>query len=155
MHRKIAAAALALGVGLGLSGATQAQGIREINCSAVDGGSGRVVNLGRYSVVRETAEDGPFTFSASGDFDIIGLTCRRTSPVPQPNDYKVAMAGLALYVTTRRGGQRVRTVLYIEDDQFVLRILEGRLNAYERETAAQRIQDFYTAVNGTGADAEG
>lgn len=139
-------AALALMIGLS-TGAHAQDEVREIRCAAVDADGGRTISIGRYSVLRETHRDGPLGVNFSGDIDIIGFTCRRTSPVPQPNDYKVAMAGLALFVEARRGGQSVRTALLIEDGQFKLQILEGRLTAAERSLAVERIEGYYEAIN--------
>lgn len=147
---KTAFAALILMIGLA-TGAHAQEEVREIRCAAVDADGGRPINLGRYSVLRETREDGPLAVNFTGELEIIGLSCRRTSPIPQPNDYKVAMAGLALFVDTRRNGDLVRTALYIQDDQFVLQILEGRLTAAERELSLERIEGFYEAIN-TPAD---
>jgi hypothetical protein len=148
MRRIIAAAILAVGI----PAASDAQDIREINCRAVDADSGRNINIGRYSVIRESRRAGPFRVEADSQADISGLVCRRTSPIPQPNDYKVALAGLALYVSSRRHGQTVRTALYVEDDQFVFRILEGRLTQGERGLAAERIEAYYVAVNGSSSE---
>jgi hypothetical protein len=148
MQRIVAAALLAI-----VGGTTaEAQDVREINCRAVDADSGRHIRIGRFSVIRETRRPGPFRVNADSQAEISGVACRRTSPVPQPNDYKVALAGLALYVTSRRGGETVRTALYVEDDQFVLRILEGRLRQGERDLAAMRIENYYTAVNGSPSE---
>lgn len=57
------------------------------------------------------------------------------------------MAGLALFVEARRGGQSVRIALLVEDGQFKLQILEGRLTAAERSLAVERIEGYYEAIN--------
>jgi hypothetical protein len=138
--------AMAMSSGTGVPGDGR-DGIREISCSAIDSYSGHSINLGGYSVMRETLADGPLSLQFSGDFEINALTCRRSSSVPQPNDYKVAMAGLILFIESRRRGENVRTALYVEDDQFVLRILEGRLTNSERELTLDRIRGYYDIVN--------
>jgi hypothetical protein len=135
----------------GIPGDNQA-GIREISCGAIDSYTGRAINLGRYSVMRETLADGPLSLQFDGDFDINALTCRRSTSVPQPNDYKVAVAGLILFIDSRRRGEAVRTALYVENDQFVLQILEGRLTDSERALTLGRIQGYYNAVNIDSAD---
>lgn len=132
---------------LAAAAAADAQEVREIRCFAVDADGDRPIDLGRYSVLRESRRDGPLAVNFTGEIEVVGISCRRTSPVPQPNDYKVAMAGLALFVVTRRDGQMIQTALYIQDEQFVLQILEGRLTATERQLAVQRIEGFYNSVN--------
>ncbi len=132
---------------IAFTASVHAQEVREIRCFAVDADDDRPIDLGRYSVLRESRRDGPLSVNFTGEINVVGISCRRTSPVPQPNDYKVAMAGLALFLVTRRDGSIVQTVLFIQDGQFVLQILEGRLTAAERAQTIERIESYYEVVN--------
>ncbi|WP_300544102.1 hypothetical protein [Maricaulis sp.] len=146
MIRTIFSACLVAGLAAAAPATAQSDNVRDLHCFAVERGTHALVNLDTYSVIEATAGPGPFHFSAD-NFDLMGIACRRNTPVPQPNDYKVALSGLALYVDVERGDTPVSTMLHIVDDQFVLRIVNGSLTAAEREQATAQIERYYDRVN--------
>lgn len=140
----ISAMALA---GLATGGALAQTGIEEYGCAAMSNDGQGAAGLPGYSILEETSEDGRFSFGISADFHVSGIMCRRNSIIPAEFDFEVPLSGYPLYISTDGAdGSRI-VVLTIEDEQFVVRVLEGRLTAAERARVASRIESYYARLD--------
>jgi len=146
MKHLILAAAVA---GLAVSPTALAQeALTESSCHIVTNDGANPVPLIGVSILSQTAEPGAFALNLPDDMAVDGLLCFRSSAVPGPNDWEVAVAGYPLYITERREtGRDVTTLLEISDAQFRIRIIDGALSAEDRSQAAQRLESYYAAVN--------
>lgn len=146
------AIALPLLAGLVLTGAPAlAQSPEtEIVCHAVSrDGSERTQLMGR-TLIERTGDAGQFHLNVPADLEVASIVCLRTSAVPAQNDYEILLDGYPLYVIAGEGEARTTTLLEIADDQFRVRIIEGRLTAEERALAAERLE-YYTAMVNQGS----
>lgn len=146
------AIALPLLAGLALTGAPAlAQSPEsEIVCHAVSqDGSERTQLMGR-TLIERTGDAGQFHLNVPADLEVASIVCLRTSAVPAQNDYEILLDGYPLYVIAGEGEARTTTLLEIADDQFRVRIIEGRLTAAERALAAERLE-YYTAMVNQGS----
>ena len=146
------AIALPLLAGLALTGAPAlAQSPEsEIVCHAVSqDGSERTQLMGR-TLIERTGDAGQFHLNVPADLEVASIVCLRTSAVPAQNDYEILLDGYPLYVIAGEGEARTTTLLEIADDQFRVRIIEGRLTAEERALAAERLE-YYTAMVNQGS----
>lgn len=146
------AIALPLLAGLALTGAPAlAQSPEtEIVCHAVsEGGAERTQLMGR-TLIERTADAGQFHLNLPADMDVESVVCLRTSAVPAQNDYEILLDGYPLYLIAGEGEARTMTLLEIADQQFRVRIIEGRLTAEERALAAERLEYFTAMVNQEG-----
>lgn len=125
-----------------------AQGaVAEVSCHAVStDGSERTLLIGR-PLTERTADAGQFELNVPSGMDIGSILCVRSTPVPDANDYEILLDGYPLYIAAGEGEARTVTLLEVADQQFRLRIIEGRLSAEERALAAQRLEHFTDMVN--------
>ncbi|WP_109261536.1 hypothetical protein [Hyphobacterium indicum] len=120
--------------------------VEEYGCVAMSADRQGAAAMPGYSVLERSRAEGRMTVSISADFAIAGIMCRRNTIIPAEQDFEVPLAGLPLYISTDGAdGSRI-VVLTIEDDQFVVRIMEGELTASEREQVASRIETYYAAL---------
>jgi len=120
--------------------------VEEYGCVAMSADRQGAAAMPGYSVLERSRAEGRMTVSISADFAVAGIMCRRNTIIPAEHDFEVPLAGLPLYISTDGAdGSRI-VVLTIEDDQFVVRIMEGELTASEREQVASRIETYYAAL---------
>lgn len=121
--------------------------VEEYGCAVMAADRHGAAAMPDYSVLERSRAEGRMTLGISADFTIAGIMCRRNTIIPAEHDFEVPLAGLPLYISTDGAdGSRI-VVLTIEDDQFVVRIMEGELTGSEREQVASRIETYYAALD--------
>lgn len=107
-------------------------------CATLTAGASTFVVDPQLHVQAQTGGPEPFKYESRSGAPVAAIMCRRTSPLPLANDYKVPEAGWPLYLQTARA----ITVLEKADDRYDLRLLRGTLTPSEKQLMPKRMAEL-------------
>lgn len=104
-------------------------------CATLSVGASRFVVDRQLDIRAATQRPGPFDYRSPSGAPVAAIMCRRSSPLPLPDDYKVAAAGWPFYLQAIDA----ITVLERKDGGYRLRVMRGKLTAAERAALPVRM----------------
>lgn len=104
-------------------------------CATLSVGASRFVVDQQLDIRAATQRPGRFDYRSRSGAPIAAIMCRRASPLPLPEDYKVAAAGWPFYLQS----MNAITVLEKKEQGYSLRLMRGKLTPMERAELPARM----------------
>lgn len=104
-------------------------------CATLSVGASRFVVDRQLDIRAATQRPGPFDYRSPSGAPVAAIMCRRPSPLPLPDDYKVAAAGWPFYLQT----MNAITVLEKNEQGYSLRLMRGELTPAQRAELPTRM----------------